>query len=317
MVESQTGVVGTLSPEGSPGCGSRTGTDSKMEEAAEECAYANSVNLYLSKISSLFECPKKFFWEYVEGLTPIAEPDYLTFGAAIHEAIAFGGHPFDLEAAVSRLAIAKGLTEDHKVLGTFLLRVFKEKYDLLPIKEMLFQEIPLVHPLPGPFYKNWVVKPDRVVRYVNNEVWLLEYKTTSGYGAATASYYHNSMQTLSYFYATQKQIPEAVGTLLIVMTKKGVSKKEEERVIIEPIILSESDKRKAEHFMQYAHAYAELLWEKQIFFKFMTSCHKPFGGQCEFYPLCFAGENKAYFEEVKKMVFRKRNPDDHLFNEEV
>ena len=316
MVEGENGLVGTLPEDNTIRCREGTSANREMEEATEELSHANSVNLYLSKVSSLFECPKKFYWEYIEQLSPKEEPDYLTFGAAIHEAIACGGHPFDLERAVASLALAK-LTDDLKILGTFLLRMFKEKYDQLPIKEMLFQEIPLVYDLPGPFYKYWVVKPDRVVRFKNGEVWLLEYKTTSGYGASTASYYHNSMQTLSYFYATQKQVPDAVGTQLIVMTKKGASKKDEERVIIEPIILSENDKRKALNFIQYAHAYAELIWDKQIFFKFMTSCHKPFGGQCEFYPLCFAGDNKAYFNEVKEMVFRRKDPDSHLFNEEV
>ena len=300
---------------GTTGSFSRGTLDSKVEEGELRERQSSSL-LYMSKIGDLFDCPQKYYWVHHWWLTPKEVPIYLTFGALIHKAIYKTGEAQDLLAGVNEIALSP-LKEDEKILATFLLQRFQEKYGALKVKRIIEQEEVRKLPLESGFYfSNWCVKPDRVVELENGEFWVLEYKTTSGYGAGTASYYHNSVATLSYFYIMEKFFPQVKGTKLIVLTKRGASKKEEERCIIEDIVLSDSDKKKAESFIKYAHMFAEHIEGGRFFYKFQTRCQTPFGGACEYLPLCFGRKSDAYFKEVVELLFNIKDPDGHLFSME-
>lgn len=270
----------------------------------------NSDLLYMSKISDLFDCPRKYFYVYHENLLPKEEPIYLKFGSLVHKAIESMGEESDLLKGVLEVANSD-FDDKNKELATFLLQRFKEKYDVIKPIRMIEQEKAKMLPLNGEYFKHWVVKPDRIVE-CEDGLWLCEYKTTSGYGPSTAAYYHNSLQTLTYFYITQTFFPNAKGTILFIMTKKGVTKKDEERVIVEHIQLSDEDKYRAQSFIKYAHAFAEHIEGTGSFYKFQTRCHPFTGGECPYFPLCFTRGKKDYLEEVKQMLFETRNPDDHL-----
>lgn len=270
----------------------------------------NSKRLYMSKVSDLFDCPRKYFYIYHENLLPKEEPIYLRFGSLVHKAIESMGEESDLLKGALEVANSD-FDEQNKELATFLIRVFKTKYDALNPIKMIEQEQAKILPLNGEYFTEWVVKPDRIIE-LNDGVWLCEYKTTSGYGASTAAYYHNSLQTLTYFYITQSFIPEAVGTKLFIMTKKGKTKAEEERVMVEDIRLSEEDKYRAQSFIKYAHTFAEHIEGTNSFYKFQTRCHPFTGGECPYFPLCFTRGGKGYLEEIKEMLFEVRDPDAHL-----
>lgn len=270
----------------------------------------NSNLLYMSKISDLFDCPRKYFYVYHENLLPKEEPIYFKFGSLIHKAIEEMGQESDLLKGASHIANSD-FDDKNKELAVFLIQRFKEKYDALGPAKIIEQEKPKMFPLNGEYFKNWVAKPDRIIE-TEDGLWLCEYKTTSGYGTSTASYYQNSLQTLTYFYITQRFFPEAKGTKLFIMTKKGVTKKDEERCIVEPIQLSEEDKYRAQSFIKYAHAFAEHIETSQSFYKFQTHCHPFTGGECPYFPLCFTRGKDAYLKEVKEMLFEHRDPDAHL-----
>lgn len=266
--------------------------------------------LYMSKINDLFDCPRKYFYIHHEHLLPKEEPIYLTFGSLIHKAIYDMGEDSDLIKGASTI-VNSSIDEENKNLAVFLLRIFRDKYlNEKPIR-MIEQEVPKLVPIEGEFFKHWVVKPDRVAEFEDG-LWLCEYKTTSGYGASTAAYYHNSLQTLTYFFNTKKFFENARGTKLFIMTKKGKTKAEDERVIVEPIMLSSEDMYRAQSFMTYAIAFAEHIESTHSFYKFQTRCHPFTGGECPYFPLCFTRGKEDYIKEVKSMLFEVRDPDEHL-----
>lgn len=267
--------------------------------------------LYMSKINDLFDCPRKYFYIHHEHLLPKEEPIYLTFGSLIHKAIYDMGEDSDLIKGASTIANS-GIDEENKNLAVFLLRIFREKYLAEKPVKLIEQEIPKLVPLEnGGFFKHWVVKPDRITEFEDG-LWLCEYKTTSGYGASTAAYYHNSLQTLTYFHNTKKFYENAKGTKLFIMTKKGKTKADTDRVIVEPIMLSSEDMFRAQSFMSYAIAFAEHIESTHAFYKFQTRCHPFTGGECPYFPLCFTRGKESYLKEVKEMLFEVRDPDEHL-----
>lgn len=266
--------------------------------------------LYMSKISDLFDCPRKYYYIHHEHLLPKEEPIYLTFGSMVHKAIYNMGEDSDLLKGAATI-MDYDIDDDSKTLAVFLLRIFKEKYEQQNPVKIIEQEIPKVVPIEGEFFKGWVVKPDRIAEF-SDGLWLCEYKTTSGYGASTAAYYHNSLQTLTYFYNTKKFFPDAKGTKLFIMTKKGKTKADSDRVIVEPIMLSSEDMYRAQSFMQYAIAFAEHIESTHAFYKFQTRCHPFTGGECPYFPLCFTRGKEAYIKEVKELLFSVRDPDEHL-----
>jgi hypothetical protein len=264
----------------------------------------------MSKVSDLFNCPRRYFHVYHENYLPKDEPIYLKFGSLMHKAIECMGEDSELLHGVN-VIVNSDFDDKNKELAVFLLRQFRGKYIAMGQSKIVEQERPKMHPLNGEYFKHWVVKPDRVIT-MDDGLWLCEYKTTSGYGASTASYYHNSLQTLTYFYITQTFFPEAKGTKLFVMTKKGASKKDEERVIVESIQLTNEDRNRAESFIKYAHGFAEHIENSQSYYKFQTNCHPFTGGECPYFPLCFTKGKKEYLDEVKVMLYEKRDPDAHL-----
>jgi hypothetical protein len=267
----------------------------------------------MSKVADLFDCPRKYFYIHHQHLLPKEEPIYLRFGSLIHSAIEAMGEENDLLAGVNKVALSE-FDDENKNLATFLLRVFHGKYAALNPVKMLEQEKPKLFKISDDedtYFTHWVVKPDRIIM-LESGLWLCEYKTTSGYGPSTAAYYHNSLQTLTYFYVTGTFYPDALGTLLFIMTKKGKTKAEEERVMVERIQLSQEDIWRAKSFMEYAIMFANHIEEKQAFYKFQTKCHPFTGGECPYFPLCFTRGKEEYLEEVKTMLFNVRDPDEHL-----
>jgi len=178
--------------------------------------------------------------------------------------------------------------------------------------EIVEQEKAQFLPLDSEIFPVFVVKPDRKIRTQDQKIWLCEYKTTAGYGAKTASFYYNSMQTLTYMYVCSLLNPEVYGTKLFVFMKKGAKKTAEERVIIEDIVLTENDKRKAQLFITDAVKFAEKLEREEYFPRFMNNCYSYFGGTYPYIPLCINTDNPAYIEEATQMFFKVEDPEEHL-----
>lgn len=272
--------------------------------------------MYLSKAQNLFFCPRKYFYVHHLWLIPKETPQYFRFGTAIHEGIRAMSQDHNLERAIITIADSD-LTEEEKSLAYYLLEIFHSKYaDTFSSSQILFQEIPLLTQVESNYIKNWVVKPDRVVQTPNEDIWLLEYKTTSGYGAATANYYQESMQTLTYFFLSQEKIKllnkNVKGTKLIIFLKKGSKKKDEERVIFDDIFLTNEDKEKTNQFIHDTLSYLDFIEEKRFFPRFATNCHNSFGSKCEYASLCWTQGSKGYVKELIDMCFKIECPEDHL-----
>lgn len=156
------------------------------------------------------------------------------------------------------------------------------------------------------FFRHWSVKCDLVAEF-GNQLWNGELKTTGGYGAATAAFYHNSMQTLHYFHYIKDTYPGVRGTKLFVCVRA----KKSPRVEVEDILVTKDQIRQAELFRKNALDFATLVETNEFYPRFMTKCHTVKEGECAYRPICFV-ENIEYRAKWIEELYTYANPDEHL-----
>lgn len=312
-------------------CGSGESEDNKLCEALrgriltqEGLRVGGVTPVFMSKVSTMFECPQKYHFSYREQYSLKDVPGYLTFGATIHKAARLIVEE-GLQAGLIYLMQAP-LDQKEKDLAVYLTEIlYKKLLVWFNNATILLVEKPLYVTLTGEegSVYLWVIKPDLIVKLEDSSIWIVDYKTTAGYGAATANYYHTSFQTLTYHTVGDAIFRDIgyplAGTKIIVLTKQGAKKADDDRVIIEDIIPTQKDRARAEEFMSHACSFLSIIdedfKENGANFKFMTNCISPYG-TCTYYPICFE-TNQAYIDEVTSMLFKKVDPNAHLFEEDV
>ena len=291
--------------------------------------------LYLGKVMCMQKCPMQYYWQHHLHLQPKTKPDYLTFGSVFHKAALELGlvYSFPIAEAVLNkridLAIQLGWKQDQKLIDLFadlsdstretmllMLDAFSEKVAASNIKTILGVEKTVQYDIShlSRFFKTWCIKCDFVFEDEEG-LWVGDLKTTSGYGASTAKYYHSSPQTKTYFTIAQKKMPNLRGTKIFVVTKQKI------RCEVEPIYITERDVYEADLFIGEAVEALERLEthaarEKGMPFAFarhMTHCLNFLGQECPYIPLCIKQvTSKQYLEDLLQNWYEVSSPDDHL-----
>lgn len=160
----------------------------------------------------------------------------------------------------------------------------------------------------------WYIKAD--LTFIETmSAWIGEYKTTSGYGPATAAFYHNSPQTFVYQRVAKHHIPELIGTKFFILTKT-----KEPRCEIESVYIVSDKTKIAEIMMDDTISFVEKIENDGAYERQGTQC-KTLRSECEYLPLCYVwdpilntpekGVSHLYTKEVLQMYTHK-DPDDHL-----
>ena len=257
-----------------------------------------SKNLFLSKIQTAYECPRKYFHSYHSCLGPKEKPDYFQTGTDFHECVEV------LLTEGPEKAYEKAESVSNEMM--FYLKVFAEKfYDLNPA--VLGTERPVIMPINNnKFFDAWVVKSDSTLQLKNGALWNGEWKTAGGYGASTARYYYNSLQTLTYNYVIKKHMPDIRGTKLFVVTKTKTPV-----CHVEDIMISQKDLDRAELFIEDAIEYLTEIEERAEYPRHQTSCTHARQQECMFLPICFE-KNENYVNEIIPNLYSIHDPDAHL-----
>jgi hypothetical protein len=266
--------------------------------------------LFLSKINTLGECPRKYWWEYYEKLSLRRERGPMEFGADFHDlAKELKPRLGEVDEPILR-ALAKTseiLNPEDREAQVELVKGLYEKLNELEL-EILDAEESYYMPMPGPVFTRWYIKPDSHLREKSTgNLWVGEYKTTSGYGAATARFYHTSPQTVTYFFIEHERVPKVKGTYLFILNH---SKKKQE-VFPEKVLLTKEDAERAKMFIKTMHQYAEKVEKDHVFPRIMTKCHPYRGSECEFLKICFLEEGD-YKNELLQSLYEFKDPKAHL-----
>lgn len=263
--------------------------------------------LYLGKVSDFQTCPYKYYLKHHLHIGDKQEPTKFKRGNAYHEVIRqYLAH--GKGQAVARLLTLPEQTEEDKALLLKMLEAFIQIWEVIDVKKIITIEHSIQYPishLTEGIFTNWVIKPDFIFE-TNTGQWVADHKTTSGYGAATSKYYHDSPQTSSYFYIVNDRYPETIGTKIFVNTTKNP------RCFEETILSSRQKKLEAELFIREtceAMSHAE---NEQRFPRNMTKCVSVQGGECPYAPICLTGKNEQYISQLVNEWYVIKNPDDHL-----
>jgi hypothetical protein len=265
--------------------------------------------LYNSKISTAQECMAQYWFRYHLQKDTRQRPEYFAFGSDFH-----------------RMTLNNGIGSDYGQDGAELWlhqQVMPEpsKKQMLDMADAFFRtwqsqdrlllevEKTILHPLAGyTHFENWAVKADMV--FEDHEgLWVGDLKTTSGYGAATAKYYHNSLQTKTFGYVNKLRYPELRGTKIFVVTKKAI------RCEVETIILNDRDYEQAATHMHEAASKIDEAVSLNTFHRSCTSCINFMGRECPYIAICMepkARMNPTYIEDLMTNWYADMNPDDHL-----
>lgn len=262
-----------------------------------------SKRLYLSKVYAMDECPRRYFWIHYYHIQTKKKNDKMVWGADFHS------HSDTLlnkgfgEAAVE----IQNRGYDEKKLEDlgYCVSLLNDKLKEEGLEEVLAVEEATPIKLDGPYFEEWMTKSDAVAVF-KGRLWNVEYKTTSGYGSATAAFYHNSMQTLTYFKNMKEKHPEVVGTKLFVIVRTKVP-----RIEVENIVVTKEQLRRADIFIDDAHRYAEALEFTREFRQKQTKCIEVKSGECPYYPICFSQDDK-YIKQWIEELYDVRDPDEHL-----
>lgn len=261
--------------------------------------------LYMSKINTLFSCPMRYWWIHHAHFIPKSKNQNMLWGSDFHEKAAVAAvHGWGVAQAE---ILTENWEEGKKEEMSLMLGMLQDKMEEEGLDRFIDVEQTALIPIStSPFFKDWTTKSDHIGIY-KGSVWNGELKTTSGYGAATASYYHNSMQTLHYFHYVKSVHPEVRGTKLFVVVRA----KKEPRVAVEDIILTKDQMTQAELFRNHALAFADRVESEGFFPRFMTKCHTVKEGECAFKPICFV-KNEEYRDRWIPELYDVRSPDEHL-----
>lgn len=287
--------------------------------------------LYLGKVMCGQKCPMQYYWQHHLHLQSKTKPDYLTFGSVFHKVALELGlvYSFPIAEAVLNkridLAIQLGWKQDQKLIDLFadlsdstremmllMLDAFSEKVAASNIKTILGVEKTVQYDIShlSNFFKTWCIKCDFVFEDEEG-LWVGDLKTTSGYGASTAKFYHSSPQTKTYFTIAQRMMPNLRGTKIFVVTKQKI------RCEVEPIYITEKDVYEADLFISNAikslDRLEESLRQGNEPDRHMTHCLNFLGQECPCIPICIKPiTSEQYLEDLLSNWYEVSNPDDHL-----
>jgi hypothetical protein len=270
--------------------------------------------MYLSKASYLHECFRKYYLAYKLKICPKKENHNFKMGSAFHEAARL----LNDESVVEAIKCLQSFNFDKKDEDTLLLMLHAliEKFEKgdenlkTPI-EILGTEQPIYIIING---WKWYIKID-LTFLEEGLLWKGDYKTTAGYGPATASFYHSSPQTWTYLYVLKKHFPAIQGSKFIILTKV-----KEPKCTVEKVLINERGLQIAEQLMYDTIKIVETVEGTGFYPRQGTHC-KSNKGECEYYPLCHIydpinnipekGISSDYVKEVSQ-IFTPFDPDEHL-----
>ncbi len=259
--------------------------------------------MYNSKATVLQECQRKYWFMHKKKLLPRHEPEYFSFGRVFHSMM----EKYIKEGLVPATLFLHQQKEDYKDTLALMFNIIQpelERYTILSAEKVI-----------GIDFEGWkwCIKNDLLVSDTLG-IWCADYKTTAGYGASVAAYYHHSPQTLTYQYCQRKHNPDLVGTIFFILTKT-----KEPKLFVERVILTEQQLRIAELAMKDTIALAEHVESLGIYPRQHTRCYNHRGIKCEYLPICYYIEPDQdetsytpYVLEVLNDLFIYEDPDDHL-----
>lgn len=288
--------------------GNSNTTHDAWTETVSDSSLITSNILYLSKVTKMYECPRRYFLRHYLHLNQKTKKAQMQFGAEFHD-LAKTMNESRYALAVAELQAnmnAGNVSEEDAYEQATLLTLLKEKQEEKGLRQMLVIEEAMPTPLAGPYFTSWFIKSDAIAEF-DDGLWNVEYKTTSGFGAATKNYYHNSMQTVTYFRNVKERYPDVKGTRLFVLVRA----KREPRCEVEDILLTKHQLEVASRFEDASVEYAERLEATRHFPRFGTKCMTIRAGECEYNPICWQ-QSGAYVKEVIENIYEKSDPDAHL-----
>jgi hypothetical protein len=288
--------------------------------------------MYLSKAGAAQQCPMRYYWSNYCWLQAKERPVHFRFGSAIHKAVEIAlNYSFPVAEAILSdridLALSLGLPESvkyadilespkvDKELMLMMLEAFEFRWKAAGIISLMSTEYSVQVPLAdlgvtSKYFTHWVVKADFIYKDMEG-VWVGDLKSTSGYGPATAKYYHLSPQTKTYFHLLKRYMPALIGTKIWVVTKQKV------RCEIEKILINEDDHFQAQTFIEEAVRYNERIQDDFLEGKFptrcMTSCVNSYGQECPYIPICIHKlKSNEYALDLINNWYKIESPDKHL-----
>ena len=169
-----------------------------------------------SSLKAFLNCPRKYFWNYVEHFQPIGyDKPALDFGTAIHEALRVWYEEKDLDTALEVFHdLWDERWEDKKRThekGEKLLRGYVEEYPREPFEWISPPEQVFKIEL---FGVNFVGRFDGVVRFQNMPL-IIDHKTATRMGATYFKGFRPDMQMSAYTWAARQLYDEKIMGALI------------------------------------------------------------------------------------------------------
>lgn len=273
----------------------------------------NSNLLYNGKISDYQSCPRRFYFKHHLNLLESGEPPHFFFGRTFHKCLEEALLKGDEMHADRYLEGLDNLSHADKALLLVMKDKFFEVWNTWYERaEIISMETPLEidleayprDPALPQFYKAFIIKPDIIFKD-DEGTWIGDWKTTSGYGAATARYYHEALQTKVYYYGAKIHYPDLKGTKIFVCTKKAP------RCEVETIYQSEQGLKEAEDYLKCINFELTSVNHHGTFPKHHTSCINHFGNECPYVPICL--KNQDFTELLNLGYFQRKSPDSHLW----
>jgi len=274
------------------------------------------MNYFLSKVSSAFTCPKRYYWEYHKNLTPKEKALPLWKGAVVHDIISFSinllkkNHPPDVALAFAMIEAEKEIETmplDHKHLTKgFILNLWEN----LKSRKILESERIITFPVPGFKDTFWKSKLD-LLEEDDSGLWIGEIKTTSSYTPGTLlKAYHKSIQPWIYLYSATKINLQPRGVRMFIVTRP--SKDRPVPVYIEDIPLTPQNFVAARIFIIESITFIQEIEAKGIFYKNRAACINNFG-ECPFIILCDPKvTGGVYLKDLITHLFLTQDPENHL-----
>lgn len=150
--------------------------------------------LTASRMKSYRACPRQHYHAYVQGIRPVRDAEALSFGTAVHEALAAWwstGPSGAFELALQHLP--ESMEPFARARAVAMLMGYDafwraEGFEALEIEKEF--TLPLINPETGAKSRTWQLagKLDAIVRGPDGRVWVLEHKTTSEDAGAGSAY---------------------------------------------------------------------------------------------------------------------------------
>lgn len=244
----------------------------------------SALELYLT-------CPRLFYYNYVERLRPKKSAVAMSFGSAMHLALAEWRISHSLLEASAKLGIALAdlpKLDPKRNVGTALtsLKLYHETFRHEPLDKWTYREIPFRIQMPNGTTLIGIV--DAVSRR-EEMVELLDTKTTT---SALSDFYflnfQNSFALLSYDYACQQIYGRSDN-----VTVEGIHIPAEKQDHIQRKSIFFSDYQRKEYLNTYMRITSEIIQRmtlgKEAFYLNHSGCSR-YGG-CSMLPICTHGEN--------------------------